>query len=450
MMRSMRSERVVGGGVERRAWRKTVFVTALLGVAILLAAACSGGAGEIALDRPRAVDVRRAASRPNIVWIVADAVDEATFAGAAGFERFDTARTTTIEPAAVASDPASARTALLTGVSPAALGIDAATGRLAAPPPAGVSVLPELLRRAGYYTSRAGPPRHNLQSPRSGHASPVRIVHIDGGVHDAARALPVAAADLAQPGLLGAWDAAGPDADWRGREKDWESPCTVSFGCGGARSPGPRPFFALFNLAVGDDVEAQVDRIVAALADDDLLEETVVFLVGASGSTPAAGVRWPASIAEARESNAPVSLLDLAPTAVALAGLPVPAHMEGRALIVTEGGAPPVGSAAATSAKPGTPGAAGVIASRPTPAEAPVAATPGGYPTGGLFHVAPRVDLSCDTAGSTIVYTTEHEAPFYWRLYTGPFRMRFWTLRFQCGRLGYRDSDIVTFDFDIE
>ena len=448
MMRSMGSERVAGTGVERRVRRRTVFVTAWLGVATLLVAACSDGAGESALDRPRAGDVRRAASRPHIVWIVADAVDEAIF-GAAGFERLDTARATTIETAAVTSDPASARTALLTGVSPATLGIDAATGRLAAPPPAGVTVLPEQLRRAGYYTSRAGPPRHNLQSPRSGHARPVRIVHIDGGVHDAARALPVAAADLGHPGLLGAWDAAGPDADWRGREKDWESPCTVSFGCGGARSPGPRPFFALFNLAVGDDVEAQVDRIVAALADDDLLEETVVFLVGASGSTPAAGVRWPASITEARESNAPVSLLDLAPTAVALAGLPVPAHMEGRALVATEGNPRPVGPAAAVPAK-GKPRAAGVNASGPTPAEAPVAATPGGYPTGGLFHVAPRVDLRCATEGSTVVYTTEHEAPFYWRLYTGPFRMRFWTLRFQCGRLGYRDSDIVVFDFDIE
>ena len=450
MMRSMGSERVVGAGVERRARRGAVFVAASLGVAVLLGAACSGGAGENNLDQPRAGDVRRAASRPNIVWIVADAVDEVAIAGAPGFERLDTARTTTIETAAVASDPASARAALLTGVTPATLGIDAATGRLAAPPPAGVTVLPEQLRRAGYYTSRAGPPRHNLRNPTSGRASPVRIVHVDGGVHDAARALPVPAADLAQPGLLGAWDAAGPDADWRGRKKDWESPCTVAFGCGGARSPGPRPFFALFNLAAGDDVEGQVVRIVAALAADDLLEETVVFLVGARGSTPTAGVRWPASIAAALASNAPVSLLDLAPTAVALAGLPVPAHMEGRALIAMEGNPPPVGPAAAGPAKQGTPRAAGVVASGPTPAGVPVAATPGGYPTGGLFHVAPRVDLRCATEGATIVYTTEHEAPFYWRLYTGPFRMRFWTLRFQCGRLGYRDSDIVTFDFDIE
>ena len=376
---------------------------------------------------------------------MADAVD-----GASGFASLDTRRTTTIESAADASDAASLRAALLTGVSPATLGIDAATGRLAAPPPPGVTVLPEQLRRAGYYTSRAGPPRHNLHNPTSDHARPVRVVHVDGGVHDAARARSVPAADLEQPGLLGAWDAAGPAADWRGREKDWESPCTVSFGCGGARSPGPRPFFVLFNLAAGDDVEGSVERVVEALADDELLEETVVFLVGASGSTPTVGVRWPASSAAALESDAPVSLLDLAPTAVALAGLPAPAHMEGRALIGMEGNPPPPGPAAAAPAKQGATRAAGVGASGPIPAEAPVAATPGGYPTGGLFHVAPRVDLGCATEGSTIVYTTEVEEPFYWRLYTGPFRMRFWTLRFQCGRLGYRDSDIVTYDFDIE
>jgi len=80
----------------------------------------------------------------------------------------------------------------------------------------------------------------------------------------------------------------------------------------------------------------------------------------------------------------------------------------------------------------------------------PQAADPRGYPTGGLFHSAPQVELWCDTEGSTIIYTTERVSPFYWRLYTGPFRMRFWTLRTKCGRLGYLDSDVTTYEFDIE
>ena len=80
----------------------------------------------------------------------------------------------------------------------------------------------------------------------------------------------------------------------------------------------------------------------------------------------------------------------------------------------------------------------------------PTTATPTGYPAGGLFHVAPRIELSCETPGSTIVYTTERVPPFYWRLYRGPFRMRFWELRVQCGRLGYENSDVVMYEFDIE
>ena len=423
--------------------RRTVAVC--LGAVVAFGAACAGGSVDVGTNRTVAGADSREQARPNIVWIVADTLDGASVAGGLGGVRAVAAET-----AAVASDPASARAMLLTGLRPATLRLDAATGRLVAPPPAGVTVLPEQLRRAGYYTSRAGLPRHNLASSR---AAPVEVVHVDGGVHDAARARPVPIGDLAQPGLLGAWDAAGPDADWRGRDKDWESPCTVSFGCGGARSPGARPFFALFNLdpqgaGRGADPGRQVERIVAALEADHLLGDTVVFLIGARGPSPAVAIRWPAGIAGAAEAETPVSLLDLAPTALALAGVPAPAYMEGRALIGPNGHAPPAQAAAATTAERNPRSEPGVAVS--TPERAPVAATPAGYPTGGLFHVAPRIDLSCDTEGSSIVYTTEHEAPFYWRLYDGPFRMRFWTLRFQCGRLGYRDSDVVTYDFDIE
>ena len=231
-------------------------------------------------------------------------------------------------------------------------------------------------------------------------------MHVDGGVHEAARALPVPVADLAQPGLLGAWDAASPDADWRGREKDWESPCTVAFGCGGASSPGPRPFFALFNVDAGSAgreraLGERAARVVEALAADGLLEDTVVFLVGAGGRTPAVAVRWPARLAGAGAPGVPVSLLDLAPTALALAGVPAPGYMEGRALVEANEDVTP---APARTVAQDT-GAASIAPL--TFDGVPVAATPGGYPTGGLFHVAPGVELRCDTEGSTIVYTTE-------------------------------------------
>ena len=467
MIGRMRSTRVASTMIAGSARRRGRVAAVSAGAALVLGAACSGGSGGSGPDRADARAEPRAPTRPNVVWIVADAVEASDFKGLAG------ARTAVAALSAVTSRPAAARAVLLTGARPATLGLDETTGRLAAPPPAGVTLLPERLRRAGYYTSRAGLPRHELAS---GGGEPVEVVRVDGGVHAAARARPVPAAALAQPGLLGAWDAAGPGADWRGRDKDWESPCTVSFGCGGARSPGARPFFALFNVDAGgagrgQALDEQVARVVEALAADELLEDTAVFLIGASGPAPAAAVRWPAGVAAAGEPDVPVSLLDFAPTALALAGAPVPAYMEGRVLAgsgrqVPRAGPAPAAAAPAAPAQRGTgmhpggpaqPGAgAGAdpgtdpVFPAPTPGAPPVAATPSGYPTGGLFHVAPRVELRCATEGSAVVYTTEREAPFYWRLYTGPFRMRFWTLRFQCGRLGYRDSDVVTHDFDIE
>ena len=154
-------------------------------------------------------------------------------------------------------------------------------------------------------------------------------------------------------------------------------------------------------------------------------------------------MRGPGGIEAGTTRDEPVSVIDLAPTALALAGVPVPAQMQGRVVLGPNTAAP----ATDDTLMPTSTGKVRATARSEAP---PTAATPAGYPTGGLFHVAPRVELSCETEGATIIYTTELVEPFHWRLYQGPFRMRFWTLRARCGRLGYRDSDVVTYDFDIE
>ena len=71
-------------------------------------------------------------------------------------------------------------------------------------------------------------------------------------------------------------------------------------------------------------------------------------------------------------------------------------------------------------------------------------------PQGGTFHGPPTVTITCPTAGSTAVYTTDLVDDPRWRLYVAPFRMGDWRLQAQCGRLGYFDSDIVSYDFDVE
>ena len=437
-----------------RTWSRSASARgAPLGLAVCLLAVLPAACGE----QPAGVAESRSGGGgpprpPNIVWMAADDLGaplgpHATSLAAEG---------STYEVAGPPASGAAIRSELLTGVDAGALGLT--QGGLTAPPAAGVDVLPGRLRRAGYYTSRSGPALHNLS------------VAAPGGAADDA---------LAQPGLLGAWDAAGPEADWRGRRKDWEYPCTVAFGCGGPPHDPERPFFALFNLtASGDALDAEVGRVLAALAEDGLEGTTAVFLTGTAPGAPLVA-RWPAGTmpdpADAQQAGAgarQASVVDLAPTALALAGAPVPPHMSGRSLLDVgargadgrgdagrqgmqqqhaarrERAAERGGGTGVHAAAPAAPG--DLTGAPPTGAAPPAAAAPAGYPTGGLFHVAPRVELSCDTEGSAIVYTTEREAPFYWRLYTGPFRMRFWTLRVQCGRLGYRDSELVRYEFDIE
>ena len=343
----------------------------------------------------------------NVIWIVADSIP------AELEHRFDivAALQTTL------SGGPSDHSALLTGVDPVLL--------KPFPGPE-VRMLPLLFRHAGYYTSREGKSFHNLGVTKvSRHQQVVERT----------------AALSATPGaVLGAWDAAGPEADWTGKNKDWDLPCTVSVGCGG-RGRGEVSFFRLFNLEPASNVEFQVSSILDALDEDEATGATAVFLIAMSVGSERVGVRFPENFSH-RGVVETVSLLDLAPTTLSMTGLAVPDYMTGRNFMVADDKnvVPDIKDYASTS----------VTAVDRKTFPAPVSSTPTGYPTGGLFHVAPRVELSCETPGSTIVYTTEREAPFYWRLYRGAFRMRFWELRFQCGRLGYENSDVVMYEFDIE
>ncbi|MCY4028844.1 MAG: hypothetical protein OXH75_21300 [Acidobacteria bacterium] len=429
-----------------RAWSARRAVVGLAACLLaVLPAACGEPPAAVTESRSGGGGLSRA---PNIIWMVADALAPPFGSSVAALASDGVSYEVAARPVFAAT----LRSELLTGVDAGTLGL--VDEGLAAPPASGVSVLPERLRRAGYYTSRAGQSLHNLSVAAPG---------ADGD-------------PLAQPGLLGAWDAAGPEADWRGRRKDWEYPCTVAFGCGGPPHDPERPFFALFNLTTsGAALDAEVGRVLAALAEDDLERTTAVFLTGSAPGAPLV-VRWPAGAAADATEAGPVRVVDLAPTALALAEVPVPQYMTGRSLLRAGAGAGAGGAglgpagqrhiaehgdAAQQGARERTGGVVAHAAAATAPgsdaaavslgaAARPRASTPAGYPTGGLFHVAPRVELWCDTDGATIVYTTEREAPFYWRLYTGPFRMRFWTLRAQCGRLGYRDSEVLRYEFDIE
>ncbi len=171
-----------------------------------------------------------------------------------------------------------------------------------------------------------------------------------------------------------AWDECGPEAHWR------------------HRAPG-QPFFAVFNPTVTHEsgqwpdkplqhdflpedrtrpeavdvppwlpdtletrraIARQYDNIrwsdrllgqrLRELEEDGLLEDTVIFIWSDHGEgLPRAKrwpydsgiripliVRWPGRIAPGTASDRLVSLIDLAPTVLAIAGVPAPAHLQGQ------------------------------------------------------------------------------------------------------------------------
>ena len=80
----------------------------------------------------------------------------------------------------------------------------------------------------------------------------------------------------------------------------------------------------------------------------------------------------------------------------------------------------------------------------------PTTEPPKVQPQGGTFHGPPQVTITCPTDGATAVFTTDLGDEPRWRLYAWPFWMGDPRLQAQCGRLGYFDSDIVTYEFDVE
>jgi len=364
---------------------------------------------------------------PNLVWIIAESELTALDALAAEGARFTQVH-------AVTPNRGAGRSAILTGMPPAAFGEHQPGGR-AVPPPTVRSVA-ERLRAAGYFTTFAS---HDPETAALG---------------DAFRPPP---RDNAPSGAdrvpLGSWDQVGAEAHWRHRDRR-------------------QPFFAVLDLTgTGmrtSDSEQQIAQVLAELDTDGVAGDTTVFAFTEPGvptrtvdrtltttdlQIPLA-VRWPGRIPPGTVRDDPVTTLDFAPTLLALGGVRVPDHLPGRVIL---------SDPEMDVAHPSSPGADVRRALRDWMASAdrrpsgetaagqhPTAARPESYPRGGIFHVAPRVSITCPTEGAVIEYTTDSFEPFRWKLYTRPFRFVDWHLRFRCGRLGYHDSEVVKYDFDVE
>jgi N-sulfoglucosamine sulfohydrolase len=322
-----------------------------------------GIAAGLSAERPA-----QPASRPNIVWISNE--DMSPHLGAYGDPRARTpaldrlARESIRYTNAFSTAPvcAPSRAAIITGMYQTAIGaqhmrttedrVPELPGPYLAVPPFYVKAFPEYLRAAGYFTSNRAKTDYQFGVPFT------------------------------------IWDDLGNTAHWRNRPDRRQPFFSVFnleithesriFPSSPARKGKPLvtdpseiavpPYYPDTPLVREElarmydniaDLDSQVAQILKQLEEDGLADNTIVFYWSDHGDgVPRAKrslydsglrvplmIRWPKSmspsVAPSVVIDEMVSLIDLAPTVLGLAGVEIPAHLQGRALVGPKAGPPP-------------------------------------------------------------------------------------------------------------
>jgi uncharacterized sulfatase len=291
-----------------------------------------------------------APARPNIVWIIAD--DLSPDLGAYGYPGVKTPHLDRLAAEgrryqnAYVSAPvcSSSRSAFILGTSQTTTGLHAHDVERPQPLAAPYRPLPALLREAGWFVTNAPAPG----TQRGGRVLTRAKTHYNFA-HDPARL----------------YDG----TDWRKRAAG--QPFFAQFQIGEPHRPFPIPESfdeaALRALKLPpnypdhpltrrdwqaylrsvEEVDRKVGRILAELETEGVLQDTVVIFFGDNGRPMPWGKQWisveglrvpllirgPAVPERGGVETRPVSMIDLAPSVLTLAGLPVPAWMEGRPIL---------------------------------------------------------------------------------------------------------------------
>ena len=295
----------------------------------------------------RADDDPAPADRPNILWISAE--DVSADLGCYGDEYATTPRLDAFAQEgalfthcyANAGVCAVARSCVITGMYPVSIGTQHM--RSDAVPPPEAKCFPELLRAAGYYTTNRSKTDYNFDAP-PGAWDANGTEHRDWAGRAAGQPF------FSVVNLTVSHESKVRDAGLRARMDDRlgtdrHDPAKVELPPYVPDTPEARADRAQY-YDVLTLLDRQVGEVLDRLEADGLADSTVVMFWGDHGvGLPRAKrwlydsglhvpmlVRWPGVIRPGTHVDELVSFVDYAPSTLAVAGVGVPAHMQGRAL----------------------------------------------------------------------------------------------------------------------
>ncbi len=295
-------------------------------------------------------------SRPNILWISTEDIspdlrcygDE--YSISPNVDRLAAQGVRYTNAFATAPVCAPSRSAIITGMYPTTIG--SMHMRSKAVPPAGVKAFTEYLRTAGYYTTNNSKTDYNFEAPPSNRPPDTVWDECSGKAHWRNRA------DKSQPffsvfnfvvsheSQVRVSDDVYKKNTARLKPEEFHDPAKAKLPPYYPDTPIVRKDWARYydNITATDYLVAD---ILKQLEEDGLTENTIVFFWGDHGRGLPRGkrflydsglrvpliVRWPGQIKAGTTNDELVSLFDLGPTALSLAGIPIPAHMQAQAIL---------------------------------------------------------------------------------------------------------------------
>ncbi len=252
---------------------------------------------------------------------------------------------------------APSRSAIITGMYPTTIG--SMHMRSKAVPPAGVKAFPEYLRAAGYYCTNNSKTDYNFEAPPA-HRPPDTVwdecsakAHWRNRTDKSQPFFSVFNIMVTHESQVRVTDDVYKKNTARLKPEDFHDPAKAKLPPYYPDTPLVRKDWARYadNITAMDYMVAD---ILKQLEEDGLAENTIVFFWGDhgrglprskrflydSGLRVPLIVRWPGKIAAGSVNDDLVSLFDLGPTALSLAGVPLPPHMQAQAILGNQKKAP--------------------------------------------------------------------------------------------------------------
>ncbi|MGH9835560.1 MAG: sulfatase family protein [Blastocatellia bacterium] len=300
-----------------------------------------------------------ASSRPNILWISAE--DLSPDLGSYGdrysrtpnLDRFASQGVRYTNAFSSAPVCAPSRSAIITGMYPTTIG--SLHMRSKAVPPSGIKAFTEYLRAAGYYCTNNAKTDYNFEAPPSNRPPDTvwdetsRTAHWRNRPNKSQPFFAVFNHEVTHEGQVRSDDATYAKNTAALKPEEFHDPAKAVLPPYYPDTPVVRKTWARYYDLI-TALDYQVEKLLKQLEEDGLADNTIVFFWGDHGRGLTRGkrwvydsgirvpliVRWPGKIKPGTPGivdDRMVSLMDLGPTLLSLAGVKIPEHMQGQAFL---------------------------------------------------------------------------------------------------------------------